>query len=61
MHGEDDQIRLPNYRSTVGQALKYGTLKSYPGLPHGMPTMHADQINAELLAFVQQQRGELAA
>jgi non-heme chloroperoxidase len=34
--------------------LKHGTLKSYSGFPHGMPTMHADQINADLLAFVQQ-------
>src|ERR1700737_1810198 len=24
----------------------------YPGLPHGMPTTHADQINADLLAFI---------
>jgi non-heme chloroperoxidase len=23
-----------------------------PGLPHGMPTTHADQINADLLAFI---------
>jgi non-heme chloroperoxidase len=23
------------------------------GQPHGMPTVHADQINADLLAFVQ--------
>ena len=28
-------------------------MKAYPGLPHGMPTTHADQINADLLAFVQ--------
>jgi non-heme chloroperoxidase len=33
--------------------LKQGTLKSYPGLPHGMPTTHADIINADLLAFIQ--------
>jgi hypothetical protein len=31
---------------------QHGTLKSYPGLPHGMPTTHADQINADLLAFI---------
>jgi len=28
-------------------------LKTYPGYPHGMPTIHADQINADLLAFIQ--------
>jgi non-heme chloroperoxidase len=54
MHGEDDQI-CPF--STTGarsvKLLKHGTLKSYPGLPHGMPTTHADVINADLLAFIQ--------
>jgi non-heme chloroperoxidase len=62
MHGEDDQIcpfRTTGARSV--KLLKHGTLKSYPGLPHGMPTTHADQINADMLAFVQQQSGELAA
>jgi non-heme chloroperoxidase len=31
--------------------LKQGTLKTYPGFPHGMPTTNAEQINADLLAF----------
>jgi non-heme chloroperoxidase len=31
--------------------LKNGTLKTYKGFPHGMPTTHADTINADLLAF----------
>jgi non-heme chloroperoxidase len=30
-----------------------GTLKTYKGLPHGMPTTEAETINADLLAFVQ--------
>ncbi len=54
MHGEDDQI-VPY---SVGAArsiklLKQGTLKAYPGFPHGMPTTNADQINADLLAFIE--------
>ena len=32
--------------------LKHGTLKIYPGFPHGMMTTHADVINADLLAFI---------
>jgi non-heme chloroperoxidase len=32
----------------------------YPGFPHGMPTTHADQINADRLAFLQQSK-EVAA
>ena len=53
MHGEDDQIcpfTTTGARSV--KLLKHGTLKSYPGLPHGMPTTHADLINADLLAFI---------
>ena len=32
--------------------LKNGTLKTYKDFPHGMPTTHADVINADLLAFL---------
>ena len=53
MHGEDDQIcPFPTTGARSVKLLKHGTLKSYPGLPHGMPTTHADQINADLLEFV---------
>jgi non-heme chloroperoxidase len=31
-------------------------LKVYPGFPHGMPTTNADQINADLLAFIQRSK-----
>jgi non-heme chloroperoxidase len=54
MHGEDDQI-CP-FQTTGAKSvklLKHGTLKSYPGLPHGMPTTHAELINADLLAFIE--------
>ena len=53
MHGEDDQIApflITGARSV--KLLRNGTLKSYPGLPHGMPTTHAEQINADLLEFI---------
>jgi non-heme chloroperoxidase len=32
--------------------VKGATLKVYPGLPHGMCTTHAEEINADLLAFI---------
>ena len=35
--------------------LKRSTFKAYPGFPHGMPTTNGDQMNADLLAFVQTQ------
>lgn len=34
------------------EIVKGAHLKSYPGHPHGMPTTHADLINADLLAFI---------
>ena len=54
MHGDDDQI-VPYADSAplTVKLLQNGTLKTYPGFPHGMPTVHADTINAELLAFIQ--------
>jgi hypothetical protein len=30
-----------------------GTLKTYAGFPQGMPTTHAETINADLLTFIQ--------
>jgi non-heme chloroperoxidase len=32
--------------------VKGAILKTYKGLPHGMPTSNADRINADLLAFI---------
>jgi non-heme chloroperoxidase len=52
MHGDDDQI-VPYADSAPLSAklLKNGTLKTYAGFPHGMPTTKADAINADLLEF----------
>ncbi len=53
MHSEDDQI-VPYVASgpLSAKLLKNGTLKTYKDFPHGMPTTHADVINADLLAFL---------
>jgi len=52
MHGDDDQI-VPYADSgpLSAKLLPRGTLKTYHGFPHGMPTTNADVINADLLAF----------
>ena len=57
LHGDDDQI-VPIGAAALMSAkiVKGATLKVYPGFPHGMPTTNADQINADLLAFVKQSR-----
>jgi non-heme chloroperoxidase len=53
MHSEDDQI-VPYIASgpLSAKLLKNGTLKTYQDFPHGMPTTHAETINADLLAFL---------
>ena len=53
MHSEDDQI-VPYVAAGPKSAelLQNGILKTYQGFPHGMPTTHADVINADLLAFL---------
>ncbi|WP_313701665.1 alpha/beta hydrolase [Achromobacter sp.] len=53
LHGDDDQIVPIDDASRLSvKLLKNGTLKVYPGFPHGMLTTHADVINADLLAFI---------
>jgi len=61
MHGDDDQI-VPIGAAGLMSAkiLKNATLKVYPGYPHGMPITHADQINADLLAFLKASSHNLA-
>ena len=53
LHGEDDQI-VPIEASarTAAKLLRHGTLKTYPGFSHGMATVNADVINADILAFI---------
>jgi non-heme chloroperoxidase len=55
MHGDDDQIvPYANSAPLSARLLKNAVLKTYPGFPHGMPATHADTINADLLAFIEQ-------
>ena len=52
MHGDDDQV-VPYADSGPLSAtlLRNSVLKTYKGYPHGMPTTHAERIDADLLAF----------
>jgi non-heme chloroperoxidase len=61
MHGDDDQI-VPIGASGLMTAkiVRNATLKVYPGFPHGMPATNADQINADLLAFIKQSKQKAA-
>ena len=62
LHGDDDQI-VPIGAAGLMSAkiVKNATLKVYPGFPHGMPTTHADQINANLLKFLETQKSSKVA
>jgi non-heme chloroperoxidase len=54
VHGDDDQIvpiGVSSYRSA--ELVRGASLVVYPGAPHGLPTTHKDQLNADLLAFLE--------
>ncbi|AXL12316.1 alpha/beta hydrolase [Microbacterium foliorum] len=55
LQGDDDQI-VPYKDAALKQheLLSDSTLKIYEGFPHGMLTTHADVINPDILAFIQQ-------
>jgi non-heme chloroperoxidase len=54
LHGDDDQI-VPIGASALlsSKIVKGATLKVYAGAPHGMCSTLKDQVNAELLGFLQ--------
>ena len=54
MHGDDDQVvPIADSAELSVKLLRHGTLKVYPGFPHGMCTTHADVINQDLLEFIE--------
>jgi len=55
LHGDADQM-VPIAASAIATAklIPAATLKIYPGAGHGLCSTHKDQINADLLAFLQQ-------
>jgi len=54
MHGEDDQIVPINISGKRSAKLIKGAKEVfYPGLPHGLTATNPDQVNADLLKFLQ--------
>src|SRR5204862_3131949 len=53
LHGEDDQI-VPVKDSAKKSARLIKDAKDvyYPGAPHGLTTTHQDEVNADLLKFL---------
>lgn len=54
IHGDDDQV-VPIGAAGLASAklIPQAILKVYPGAPHGLTDTHKDQLNADLLAFLQ--------
>ncbi|MFJ7116267.1 alpha/beta fold hydrolase [Streptomyces albogriseolus] len=53
LHGDDDQIVPIAHSARTAVALAgHADVKVYPGLSHGMCTVNADTVNADLLDFI---------
>jgi non-heme chloroperoxidase len=53
IHGEDDQIvPIENSAHKAIKLVRDGTLKTYPGLSHGLFATHPEVVNPDLLAFI---------
>ncbi|MES3048758.1 alpha/beta fold hydrolase [Sphingomonas faeni] len=53
LHGEDDQIcPIDTTGRLAVKLLRNGSIKTYPGYPHGMATIHGDVLNPDILAFI---------
>jgi non-heme chloroperoxidase len=54
LHGDDDQIvPIANSSEKAATLIADARLKVYPGLSHGMCTVNADTVNADLLDFIE--------
>lgn len=63
-HGEDDQIvPVKDSAKKSARLIKGAKEVYYPGAPHGLTATHQDQVNADLLTFIQEglQRSKKAA
>ena len=57
LHGDDDQIvPIEDTALLSAKLVKSATIKIISGAPHGMCSTHKDQINAELLSFIQRSK-----
>lgn len=55
IHGDDDQIvPIGTAGMLSAKIAPNATLKVYKGAPHGLAQTHQDQLNADLLAFIQE-------
>jgi non-heme chloroperoxidase len=54
IHGDDDQVVPIGAAGLASSKLvKNSTLKVYAGAPHGLTATHKEQLNADLLSFLE--------
>jgi len=55
LQGDDDQV-VPYKNAALKQneLIRDSAMKIYSGAPHGMHTTHAEEVNADILAFIRQ-------
>jgi non-heme chloroperoxidase len=54
IHGDDDQVvPIDASAHAAVKLVPNAKLIVYPGAPHGLPDTHKDQVNADLLEFIQ--------
>ncbi|MFM0172108.1 alpha/beta hydrolase [Paraburkholderia sediminicola] len=54
IHGDDDQIvPLDISSKKAAKLVPSATLKVYQGAPHGLPQTMVDEVNADILAFIE--------
>ncbi len=62
LHGEDDQVVPVRNARKSEKLIKDVKAIYYSGAPHGITASHFDQVNADLLAFLEKsRRGSKAA
>ena len=62
LHGEDDQIvPVKDSAKKSARLIKGAKEIYYPGAPHGITATHQDQVNADLLSFLKEERKARAA
>ena len=55
LHGEDDQIvPVKDSAKKSARLIKGAKEIYYPGAPHGLTSTHQDQVNSDLLRFIQE-------
>ena len=53
IHGDDDQVVPVANSMRSAQIIKNAKDIYYPGAPHGLTATHQDQVNTDLLTFLE--------